>query len=84
MATRLARTLAYHRARARPDTDAGRRHARLAADALDTLHADDCCEDCGTPLEDPVSVKRGVGPHCWEKRRRPAARDKNSQKPGAA
>ena len=26
------------------------------------------CVDCGTPLEDPRSRARGVGPKCWAKR----------------
>lgn len=25
------------------------------------------CTECGRHLEDPESVKRGVGPECWEK-----------------
>lgn len=26
------------------------------------------CVDCGTPLEDPRSKARGVGPRCWSRR----------------
>jgi hypothetical protein len=28
------------------------------------------CEDCGKALDDPVSVKRGIGPDCHARRQR--------------
>lgn len=72
--TKGARRLAYYRRRVAETTGATRR--RYEADAereLEVLHAADQCEDCGTPLEDPVSKQRRVGPSCWAKRRRRAA-----------
>lgn len=29
------------------------------------------CQACGTPLEDPVSRARRIGPTCWAKGKRP-------------
>jgi Family of unknown function (DUF6011) len=35
-------------------------------DALEgALRADNRCIRCGTPLQDPESVERGIGPDCW-------------------
>ena len=54
-----------------------RKAARLAADARtrgDRPHADQLhsalvalmfCANCGRPLDDPVSISRGIGPDCW-------------------
>jgi hypothetical protein len=54
-----------------------RKAAKLAAEArargdhphADRLHAELIslmfCAKCGRPLEDPVSVERGIGPDCW-------------------
>ena len=55
-----------------------RKAARLAADARergDHPHADQLhaalialmyCANCGRPLNDPVSIDRGIGPDCWQ------------------
>jgi len=24
------------------------------------------CANCGRPLNDPMSIDRGIGPHCWD------------------
>lgn len=72
--TKGARRLAYYRRRATETTGAERRRYEADADAeLAALHAANKCEDCGTPLQDPVSIARHVGPDCWSKRRRSAA-----------
>lgn len=54
-----------------------RKAARLAAEARargDRPHADKLhaalvalmfCANCGRPLDDPLSVSRGIGPDCW-------------------
>lgn len=54
-----------------------RKAARLAAEARargDHPHADQLhtslvalmfCANCGRPLDDPVSIGRGIGPDCW-------------------
>jgi hypothetical protein len=48
--------------------------ARTARERGDHPHADKLhtalvalmfCADCGRPLEDPVSINRGIGPDCW-------------------
>jgi hypothetical protein len=48
--------------------------ARAARERGDRPHADSLqaalvalmfCANCGRPLEDPVSVERGIGPDCW-------------------
>jgi hypothetical protein len=67
--TKRARRLAYYRQRAAETSGATRR--RYDADAareLEALHAASQCEDCGTPLADPVSKARRVGPDCWAQR----------------
>lgn len=47
---------------------------RLAARALlVALAKAQRCRDCGRPLEDPVSIERGVGPDCADKRARAAS-----------
>jgi hypothetical protein len=67
--TKSARRLAYYRRRAAETTGATRRQYEADAEReLAALHAADQCEDCGTPLEDPVSRSRHVGPSCWAKR----------------
>ena len=72
--TRRARTLAYHRRRAAETTgEVSAGHTAQAEAALALLHAAKQCEDCGTPLEDPVSIARRVGPSCWAKQKRGAA-----------
>lgn len=72
--TKGARRLAYYRRRVAETAGAARHSYEVAAEReLEALHAADQCEDCGTPLEDPVSKQRHVGPSCWAKRRRRAA-----------
>ena len=45
--------------RARGDhPHAGKLHAALVALMF--------CANCGRPLNDPLSVDRGIGPDCWE------------------
>ena len=39
-------------------------HADTLQSALTALMY---CANCGRPLEDPVSVERGIGPDCWER-----------------
>ena len=48
--------------------------AKAARDRGDQPHADSLqaalialmfCANCGRPLEDPVSIERGIGPDCW-------------------
>lgn len=50
------------------------RLAKSARDRGDQPHADKLhaalvalmfCGNCGRPLEDPVSISRGIGPDCW-------------------
>jgi Family of unknown function (DUF6011) len=55
-----------------------RRAAKLAAECrargdhphADKLHASLValmfCANCGRPLDDPLSIDRGIGPDCWE------------------
>jgi len=31
------------------------------------VQSTDCCGFCGQPLTDPISLERGVGPHCFGK-----------------
>jgi len=46
-------------ARARGDhPHAGKLHAALVALMF--------CANCGRPLNDPLSIDRGIGPDCWE------------------
>lgn len=56
-----------------------RKAARLAEEARargDQRHADSLhsalvalmfCANCGRPLDDPMSIERGIGPDCWQK-----------------
>lgn len=72
--TKGARRLAYYRRRAAETSGTTRRKYEADAEReLAALHAANQCEDCGTPLEDPVSRQRRVGPSCWAKRRHRAA-----------
>jgi hypothetical protein len=69
---KIARQLAYveaHRdaAKARGDAEALadlERRAEALAGMLARAHR---CRHCGRPLEDPVSVARGIGSTCWAK-----------------
>lgn len=55
---KMARHAAYARARGMDDT----------ADTLeDALTRAGRCRRCGRDLSDPISVKRGVGPDCWQR-----------------
>lgn len=67
-----AKALAYHRrqAEATAGTDRGKYHAAEAARLAGLLERDRQCEDCGTPLSDPVSVERRKGRDCYAKQRR--------------
>lgn len=77
--SRRARLLAYNRQRAAVTTGERRLgYLRAAADALAGLRADHQCEDCGTPLRDPMSKKRGVGPDCYAKRQRDGQGDRGA------
>jgi hypothetical protein len=72
--TKGARRLAYYRRRATETTGAERRQHEASAEVeLQKLRAAQRCEDCGTPLSDPVSKQRRIGPSCWAKKPHAAA-----------
>lgn len=56
----------------------GPEYALTPQQAVILGHAFGFCAYCGTELDDPKSVERGVGPHCWKKYHLPAlARSQN-------
>lgn len=74
MAAGVARAtaLAYHRRQAEvmAGMDRAKYHAAEVERLAGLMARDQQCEDCGTPLSNPVSVKRRKGRDCYAKERR--------------